>query len=69
MSEQYQGTIKKLQSQLNDEVHYSLPMDSTLVELNPLINKKVKFTFLGDIYCIKCNQKIKKTFANVFLIF
>ena len=40
MSNQYQGTIKKLQSQLNDEVHYSLPMDSTLVELNPLINKK-----------------------------
>ena len=64
MSNQYQGKIKKLQSQLNDEVHYSLPMDSTLVELNPLINKKVKFTFLGDIYCIKCNQKIKKTFAQ-----
>ena len=64
MSDQYQGTIKKLQSQLNDEVHYSLPIDSTLVELNPLINKKVKFTFLGDIHCIKCNQKIKKTFAQ-----
>ena len=64
MSNQYQGTIKKLQSQLNNEVHYSLPIDSTLVELNQLINKKVKFTFLGDIYCIKCNQKIKKTFAQ-----
>tara|TARA_B100000575_G_scaffold117512_1_gene93558 strand:+ start:1248 stop:2045 length:798 start_codon:yes stop_codon:yes gene_type:complete len=64
MSNQYQGTIKKLQTQLNNEVHYSLPIDTTLVELNQLINKKVKFTFLGDIYCIKCNQKIKKTFAQ-----
>ena len=39
-------------------------MDSHLVELNPLINKKIKFSFSGDIYCIKCNNKIKKTFAQ-----
>ena len=39
-------------------------MDSHLVELNSLINKKIKFSFSGDIYCIKCNNKIKKTFAQ-----
>ena len=64
MSNIYEGTIKKLHSTLNNDVHYSLPIGPNLVELNPLINKKVKFSFTGDIHCIKCNNKIKKTFAQ-----
>ena len=59
MSNSYQGIIKKLDSNFN-----SLPMDSHLVKLNSLINKKIQFSFSGDIYCIKCNNKIKKTFAQ-----
>ena len=64
MSNSYNGIIKKLHSNLNGEVQYHLPIGSSLVELNSLINKKVKFSFSGDIFCIKCNNQIKKTFAQ-----
>ena len=47
----YNGIIKKLHSNLNGEVQYHLPIGSSLVELNSLINKKVKFSFSGDIFC------------------
>ena len=58
------GIIKKLKSTLQDEVQYSLPMGDRCIDLNPLINKRIKMSFSGDIYCIKCNNKIKKTFAQ-----
>ena len=58
------GIIKKLKSKLQDEVQYSLPMGDHSIDLNPLINKRIKISFSGDIYCIKCNNKIKKTFAQ-----
>ncbi len=64
MSNIKHGIIKKLKSHLDGEVHYSLPIGSDLVQLNSLINQKIKFSFLGDIFCIKCNNKIKKTFAQ-----
>jgi len=64
MTNSYNGIIKKLHSNLNGEVQYSLPIGSDLVDLNPLINKQIKLSFSGAIFCIKCNNKIKKTFAQ-----
>ena len=64
MTNSYHGIIKKLHSSLSGEVQYSLPIGSDLVDLNPLINKKIMLSFSGEIFCIKCNNKIKKTFAQ-----
>jgi hypothetical protein len=64
MQNSYCGTIRKLNSQLNGEVQYSLPIGSQSVDLNQLINKKIKVSFSGKIFCIKCDNKIKKTFAQ-----
>ena len=58
------GVIKKLQSSLDETVQYGLPMGSSIVNLNNLINKKIKLSFSGDIFCVKCSNKIKKTFAQ-----
>ena len=58
------GVIKKLQSSLDGTVQYGLPMGSSILNLNNLINKKIKLSFSGDIFCVKCNNKIKKTFAQ-----
>jgi len=65
MKHQELGVVRKMNSRLeNNEVHYQLPLGSDLLELNPLINKKIKLSFEKEIICIKCNQKIKKTFAQ-----
>jgi len=64
MSNSNSGIIKKLRSQLNEEVQYNLPIGSDFVNLNPLIGYNIKVSFLDEIFCIKCNNKIKKTFAQ-----
>ena len=58
------GIIQKLNSSLKDEVQYSLPIGNEFVKLNNLISKKIKISFNGDIFCIRCNNKIKKSFAQ-----
>lgn len=58
------GIIKKMHSSLDNEVQYKLPLGSSLINLNLLINKKIKLSFLNEIFCIKCNNQIKKTFAQ-----
>ena len=64
MSNSNSGIIKKLRSQLNGEVQYNLPIGSDFVNLNPLIGHNIKVSFLDEFFCIKCNNKIKKTFAQ-----
>lgn len=58
------GIIKKLKAKLNKTVQYSLPIGSVSVDLNKLIGKKIHLSFLDEIFCIKCNNQIKKTFAQ-----
>ena len=58
------GIIKKMKSSLDEKVSYQLPMDEDLISLNQFIGGHVKFLFNGDIFCIKCNAPIKKTFAQ-----
>ena len=58
------GIIKKMKSSLDEKVSYQLPMDEDLISLNQFIGGHVKFLFNGDIFCIKCNIPLKKTFAQ-----
>ena len=58
------GIIKKMKSSLAVQVQYQLPIDDKLIPLNELIGKTVQFSFAGEIFCIKCNIPIKKTFAQ-----
>ena len=60
------GNIRKMQSQKEEEILYSLPLGDQKVELNPLIGSEINMEFLGRINCIKCGRETKKSFAQGF---
>ena len=62
----YSGQISKLNSILNNPVEYELPIGNKNIKLNNYIGHEIKIRFNGDIHCISCNKKIKKTFMQGF---
>ncbi len=60
-----QGSLRKMTSALNNgKVEYHLPLDNSLLSLNPLIGSHLKIEFGGDIFCTNCSKKTKKSFAQ-----
>jgi len=60
----YTGQISKMLSTISDTIQYSLPIGNNTIELNQFINKKIQLQFEGQINCVECNSKIKKTFMQ-----
>ena len=60
----YSGMLKKMRTSAdeNNTVHYSLPIGDELVDINSLIGKEVTVTYSGEINCVHCNRKTKKSF-------
>ncbi|MDD0853770.1 DUF2797 domain-containing protein [Halobacteriovorax sp. GB3] len=63
---QMEGNILKMKSSLEEVVQYSLPLGDELLEMNPLIGKKVKITFEGRINDIYNGELIKKSYGQGF---
>ena len=61
---QYTGQISKLISNLESPIAYTLPIGENKVPLNNLIGKTITFEFDGEIRCVECDAKIKKTFMQ-----
>lgn len=51
---------------LDTPVSYSLKFGDELVAMNPLIGNHITLNFEGDIFCISCGNKTKKSFAQGF---
>jgi len=62
----YTGNIQKMQTKLNDTVQYHLPIGDELVDMNVLIGSKINLTYQGEINCIACDRKTKKSFSQGF---
>jgi len=60
----YYGQISKMESQLNNPILYKMNIGENQIELNKLINTKIKIRFDNKIKCIECNKTIKKTFMQ-----
>jgi len=60
------GSILKMKTQLDAKgaVSYSLPMGDELLEMNPLIEKKISLEWAGDIFDIYDGEKIKKSYGQ-----
>lgn len=58
------GTLKKLHSSLDHQVHYQLPVGDELVDLKPFISKHITLTHTGNIYCCSCGKKTKKSYSQ-----
>ncbi len=56
------GNLKKMKAELNNPVQYALPLDNELLALNPLLGKTISLKFSGNIHCMHCGRKTKKSF-------
>ena len=60
----YIGQISKLIANLDSPISYTLPIGENKVPLNNFIGKTLTFEFDGEIRCVECDAKIKKTFMQ-----
>ena len=58
------GQLRKMHTRLESPVAYQLPLGDTLVELNAHLGQPIKLTFTGDINCLHCGRKTKKSFGQ-----
>ncbi len=57
-----QGNIRKMITTDSNPVAYTLPIGEEQIPLNSLLGKTVCLTFTGDIHCVVCGRKTKKSF-------
>ena len=60
------GHLLKMEANISPEgyVEYQLPLDEYRVPLNQLIGRSVRIEYLGDIHCIHCGRRSKKSFSQ-----
>lgn len=61
------GILKKMKTNWKDgksPIDYWLRLDDQEIPLNERIGTKINLKFTGEIHCIHCQRKIKKTFAQ-----
>jgi hypothetical protein len=56
------GGLLKMKTELKAPIHYHLPIGSELIDVNSLINKRIRLTYENDIFCINCGAKTYKSF-------
>lgn len=64
MSIQASGHLAKMDVQLADTVQYQLPLDDQRIALNDLIGHSIRLEHKGDIHCIHCGRRTKKSFSQ-----
>lgn len=64
MTTTYSGMLRKMRTAADEDntVRYTLPIGDEFLDINSLIGKEVTVTFSGDINCVHCNRKTKKSF-------
>ncbi|WP_428772425.1 DUF2797 domain-containing protein [Vibrio sp.] len=58
------GTLNKLRSDLDQTVHYQLPVGDQLIDLDPYIGKQLVLSHTGNIFCCSCGKKTKKSYSQ-----
>ena len=58
------GHLAKMDVKLDDTVSYQLPLDDERVALNGLIGEHISIEHLGDIHCVHCGRRSKKSFSQ-----
>ena len=64
MSISVSGHLAKMQAELDQLVQYFLPLDDHREPLNSLLGKPIRLEYLGDIHCIHCGRRSKKSFSQ-----
>lgn len=59
-----EGSIRKLLGALDEPVNYSLPLGEQQVPLNELLGRTIRLQALGDIHCLHCGRRTKKSYSQ-----
>lgn len=64
------GHLSKMATELNpatgSKIQYQLCLNDEKLDLNPLLGKVVKMTYVGEIHCCHCGRKTNKSFSQGF---
>lgn len=58
------GKVLKMQTTLGDVVQYQMPLGDGLLPMNEHIGETIKLAYQGEIHCVSCGRKTKKSFAQ-----
>lgn len=58
------GNIRKMVTQLDQSVHYSLPIGDQHIVLSDCLGKSLSMQFTGNIHCVQCGRKTSKSFQQ-----
>lgn len=60
----FQGNIRKMQVTADKQnmATYQLPVGEQLLDMEPLLGSNISVTFAGEINCVHCQAKTKKSF-------
>lgn len=60
----FHGTVRKMHASVNEDnqAQYQLPIGDNKLDMNSLIGQQVKVSHNGEIYCVHCHSKTKKSF-------
>ncbi len=59
-----QGVLRGLTHRYDRPINYFVHLGDEQITLNDYIGEKIRLTFQGQIECIHCGRKIKKTYNN-----
>lgn len=58
------GSIQKLIGTATTLINYALPIGNQLIDLQPLLGKRITLNFTGKINCVSCQRTINKSFSQ-----
>ncbi|MCZ8520924.1 MULTISPECIES: DUF2797 domain-containing protein [Paenibacillus] len=58
------GILRGFTHRHDSPVHYSLKLDDTEISLNDWVGRTVHIQFTGEIRCVHCSRRIKKTYNS-----
>ena len=56
------GTLRKMQSRLQNPVDYKVPLGDSVISLNQYLEKPIRLEYSGTIACVYCGRKTSKSF-------
>lgn len=62
----YQGHIEKMTSKVDGVVHYALPLDDLVVDMDALQGKRIRIEYLNEIKCTACGKITSKSYGQGF---
>lgn len=62
----YKGNLSKMKTDNGSPIQYQLPLSDQRIDLNQLIGKKISLKFNGQINCVDCGKRTKKSYGQGF---